>query len=117
MNDKYHGRRLVVDLDGTLCEQTAGGPAYAAAKPIKEVIEKVNRMYDEGWHVTIHTARGMRTYNGHVGRVKWHLEPMTRAWLQVNGVRYHELIMGKPAGDKYVDDRGVRPDEFINEVL
>jgi len=29
------------------------------------------------------------------------------------GLEYHKLIMGKPAGDVYIDDKGVRADDFF----
>jgi capsule biosynthesis phosphatase len=112
MNDPYHDRRLVMDLDGTLCEQTAGGDAYWTAKPKKDVIAMVNRCYDEGWHITIHTARGMRTHNGDVKKIVELYAEKTHDWLIDNGVWFHELLFGKPPGDRYVDDRSMRPDEF-----
>jgi hypothetical protein len=30
------------------------------------------------------------------------------------GVKYHELHLGKPAGDIYVDDKGVKDEDFFN---
>lgn len=112
MNDPYHDRRLVMDLDGTLCEQTAGGDAYWTAKPNQDVIDRVNRMYDEGWHITIHTARGMRTFNGDAKKAHDAYYDKTLDWLIEHGVWFDVLMFGKPAGDKYVDDRSIRPDEF-----
>jgi capsule biosynthesis phosphatase len=106
-------RLLVIDLDGTLCEQTAGGDAYWDAKPKQEVIDKVNQLFDEGWHITIYTARGMRTCKNDVERVNSLYRKKTIDWLIKNGVWFSDLIMGKPAGDIYVDDRGMRPDEFV----
>jgi hypothetical protein len=29
------------------------------------------------------------------------------------GVKFHRLIMGKPSGDLYVDDKGVKDEEFF----
>ncbi len=112
-------RRIVMDLDGTLCEQVdtrsseKGVHAYAFAAPMVDVIERVNRLYDKGWHVTIFTARGMRTFNGNIHAVVRALWTLTDTWLKENGVKYHELRFGKPPGDVYVDDRGMRPDEFL----
>lgn len=113
MNDTFHDRRLVIDLDGTICEQTAGGAAYWKARPKQDVIDTVNSYYNSGWYVTVHTARGMRSCNGDIRLVKALYEEKTHKWLVDHGVHYHQLIMGKPAGDRYVDDRGVRPDEFV----
>lgn len=104
---------LVMDLDGTLCEQTSGGDAYWTAAPKQDVIDRVNQLREEGWHVTIHTARGMRTYNGDVTLIQVNLEAKTVDWLDRHKVRFDRLVFGKPAGDKYVDDRGLNPDEFL----
>ena len=105
--------RLVVDLDGTLCEQTAGGDAYALAKPHQVVIDKVNQLYDSGWHVTIHTARGMATF-GMKELAEDKYWDVTGRWLNDNGVKYHELVFGKPAGDYYIDDKGLGIAEFVS---
>ena len=53
--------KVIFDLDGTLCTNTNG--KYKDAKPIKERIEKVNNLYEEGNQIIILTARGMGRYN------------------------------------------------------
>lgn len=104
---------LVIDLDGTLCEQTAGGDAYWTAKPNWPVIEKVRKLFESGWHVTIYTARGMRTFLG--GReAKRAYGKKTRKWLRDHDVPYHRLKFGKPPADLYIEDKGMTPDEFAN---
>ena len=30
------------------------------------------------------------------------------------GVKYHELFMGKPAADYYIDDKGISDKDFFN---
>ncbi len=30
------------------------------------------------------------------------------------GVNYHELFMGKPAGDLYIDDKGIKDEDFFS---
>lgn len=109
----------VFDLDGTLCEQvdTRTSPlgilAYGQAAPRRDVIDKLNEMSDGGWKIVIHTARGMRTFGGDVPKVEGALRSMTEQWLADNGVRYHELIFGKPPGSLYVDDRGQSVGMFL----
>lgn len=44
------------DLDGTLCTNEKG--KYKKVKPLKDRIEKVNKLYDEGNKIIILTARG-----------------------------------------------------------
>ena len=114
-------RRLVMDLDGTLCEQvdTRTSPdgirAYRYAAPKRDVIAQVNRLHREGWIVTIHTARGMRTFSHDVQQVERYLRELTEDWLSEHGVEYHRLVFGKPPADLYVDDKSLRPDEFSSE--
>lgn len=102
----------VFDLDGTICTQQKSGE-YHLAKPIPEMIQKVNDLYDQGHKIVIHTARGMNTYHGFVELVEQALLEPTHDWLETNGVRYHELYMGKPPGDFYIDDKGVNSVDFI----
>ncbi len=107
-------RRLVVDIDGTLCEET-GGLNYADAPPRQNVIAQVNRFYDAGYDVTIFTARGMYRYAGDRGMIEENLRPVTEAWLKRHGVRYHRLWFGKPSSDMYIDDKAVTPEDFLEK--
>lgn len=113
--DRFQGRRpvrrLVMDLDGTICS-VMGYEDYSKVKPIPDVIMKVNDLYERGWHVTIHTARGMNTYDGDVALVEANLRSITEKWLLENGVKFDVLLMGKPAADVYVDDKSLQPFEF-----
>ena len=38
---------------------------------------------------------------------------LTYSQLSDWGVKFHKLIMGKPSGDLYVDDKGVKDEEFF----
>jgi capsule biosynthesis phosphatase len=105
---------LVIDLDGTICEQTTGGDAYWTAKPKQDVIDRVNELYGQGWYVTIHTARGMRTCHSDLKDVERRFRMGTENWLVMHMVKYDDLIFGKPPGEMYVDDRGMTPDEFVS---
>lgn len=105
-------KTLVVDLDGTLCEQTPGGAEYLYAEPKRETIRKVNSLKESGWRVVIHTARGMNRCDGCLEEIERLFRQMTEWWLTENDVKYDELVFGKPAGDLYVDDKGMGADEF-----
>ena len=105
---------LVIDLDGTLCAQGDGSfAAYEGAAPKQAVIDKCNELYDKGWRVIVWTARGMNRYSGDVDQVYAFMYDMTEKWLRDHGVKYHELLMGKPSTTVYVDDKAMRPEEFI----
>lgn len=87
---------LIFDIDGTICTQETD---YSQAKPIQEVIEKLNKKFDEGYQIVLFTARGTET------GIDW--SNVTKEQLDRWGVKYHDLYFGKPAGLKYIDDKGV----------
>lgn len=85
------------DLDGTLCTNTWGD--YECAQPLPWAIARVNALARAGHRIVILTARGTTT------GIDW--RERTEAQLADWGVCYHELILGKPEADVYVDDRTV----------
>jgi hypothetical protein len=85
------------DIDGTICDTPATD--YAAAVAIVEAVAEVNRLYDSGNRILLFTARG--TVTG----IDW--RPLTESQLRSWGVKYHDLLLGKPSADVYVDDRAV----------
>jgi len=69
-----------------------------------------------GYEIIIMTARNMRTYNNSVGKINANTLPIIINWLDKHKVPYDEVHVGKPwCGTEgfYVDDRAVRPDEFV----
>ena len=94
----------VIDLDGTIATQEKD---YSKAKPFKDIIEKINKLYEEGHTIIIFTARGTK--------IKIDYSILTKKQLKLWGVKYHELIMGKPAGDYYIDDKNLSIKEFIKD--
>ena len=105
--------RYVFDLDGTLCTLTNG--EYDTAKPIVDRIAAVNELYDAGHNITIYTARGMNRHNNYVKMAQAEFGNLTRTQLALWEVKYHELFLGKPSGDVYVDDKGMRDDKFFEK--
>ena len=55
--------KYVFDIDGTIC--TNSSPDYSEAKPYKDRIAEVNRLFKEGHTIFFYTARGMGRYNNH----------------------------------------------------
>ena len=102
----------VFDIDGTICTTTDGD--YHKAEPMKERIDKINTLYDQGHTIYFHTARGMgRTFNNALmaHRLFFHL---TQGQLEEWGVKHHKLFMGKPSGDYYIDDKGKNDVDYFN---
>jgi len=108
---------FIIDIDGTLCTSPQledGSFDYPNAEPITAVINRVNEMYDAGHTVVLSTARGMRTYEGNVKKIKEKVLPVLEEWLKVHGVKYHRLDVGKSWGDNpiYVDNRNLSVKSF-----
>ena len=39
---------------------------------------------------------------------------LTREQLKHWGAKHHQLFLGKPSGDYYIDDKGVNDEDFFN---
>ncbi|WP_285009586.1 capsular biosynthesis protein [Lactococcus formosensis] len=107
---------LVMDIDNTITEKK-GNKEYIDLLPKKGVIEKMREYKNKGYHITLQTARQMRTYEGQTGKIMKNTVPVLFKWLEKWDVPYDELIIGKPwNGHKgfYVDDNAIRPSEFLS---
>jgi len=103
--------KYVFDIDGTICSNSS--PDYAEAKPYVSRIKKVNRLYDEGHTIIFLTARGMGRHKNNQSAATAEFYKLTREQLNSWGVKHHELFLGKPSGDIYVDDKGMKDEEFF----
>lgn len=106
--------RYVVDIDGTICfPGTSEERRYTHATPRWDRIRVINKLYDEGNYVVYLTARGMGRYKN--SRMLAHKEfyEFTYDQLKEWGCKFHELHLGKPSGDYYIDDKGVHSDDFF----
>ncbi len=111
---------LVVDVDGTLCPIKTPGESYRDLQPEPLLLARLQSMAAEGWRIVIQSARGMRSYDGNPGEINARVLPVLIDWLQRHEVPFHEVHVAKPwPGDNgfYVDDRSVRPREFIENSL
>lgn len=95
---------IAVDLDGVLCKSTPQ-EKYSQAQPIKENINRVNKLHEKGHRIIIHTARG------------WFLYDLTAKWLISNGVEFDQLVMGKLYAHCYIDDLSFTFDEIDERLL
>ena len=104
----------VVDIDGTICTQS--NPDYENAKPNIKRIEIINDLYDKGDTIIYCTARGMGRSNNNQEDAIRLMYDFTKKQLDSWGVKYHMLFLGKPAGDIYIDDKGMRDVDFFNQM-
>jgi hypothetical protein len=107
--------RYVVDIDGTICYPGKDDKRYTHAVPRWDRILVINKLYDEGHYVVYLTARGMGRFKN--SRMLSHKEfyDFTYDQLKSWGCKFHELHLGKPAADYYIDDKGIHSDEFFNQ--
>ncbi|MEO0678804.1 MAG: capsular biosynthesis protein [Pseudomonadota bacterium] len=109
-------KALVVDVDGTLCPIKRPGERYADMPPEPRMLAKLRALHAEGWRIILHSARGMRSNEGNVGRIGKHVAPDMLRWLAEHDVPFDELHLAKPWPGRqgfYIDDRAVRPREFV----
>ena len=95
---------IFVDIDNTIC--TSGDPAdYSTAVPIVERILKVNELFDDGNTIVYWTARGTMTGKN------WYL--VTKNQLERWNAKHHELRLGKPAYDLFIDDKNINSEVYF----
>jgi histidinol phosphatase-like enzyme len=99
----FEKKTYVIDIDGTICTQE--GANYEIAAPINSMIDKANKLFEAGNEIIYFTARGSKT------GIDWKL--LTESQLTAWGVKYHKLILGKPYGDYYIDDKAIPIHDFL----
>jgi phosphatidate phosphatase PAH1 len=109
--------KYVVDIDGTICDkpECREDCDYHASIPKLDRIAKINKLYDEGHQIIYLTARGMGRHSNNADLAKARFYELTELQLRLWGCKYHELFLGKPSGDFYIDDKGINSDEFFRD--
>ena len=106
--------RYVVDIDGTICDP---GPdrerRYTLATPRKDRIDFINKLYDDGHTIIYLTARGMGQFDNCREIAEKTFYDFTWKQLESWGCKFHDLFLGKPAADLYIDDRGINDHDFF----
>jgi capsule biosynthesis phosphatase len=110
-------KAIVMDLDGCVCEAKREGLEYADLRPVAAVIERLREYRRNGFTVILFTSRNMNTYDSNLGRINARTARGVLDWLDRHEIPYDEIHFGKPwCGTRgfYVDDRAVRPSEFVS---
>jgi len=55
----------------------------------------------------------MGRYSNNADLAKSRFYEITKLQLKLWKCKYHELFLGKPSGDFYIDDKGINSDEFF----
>lgn len=100
------GKRFVFDIDGVIALKREDLD-YAHAEPNVKMIDIVNKLFHWGNEIILFTARG------YVSGMDW--KETTEKQMSLWGVRYHELHLGKPNADYYVDDKMLSMDFLYRE--
>ena len=107
-------RVALIDIDETICFYSEKR-RYDLAEPSHENIAKINKLYDEGWHIVYWTARGGSEKSRKSGKCYYDF-----TWKQLEswGCRFHDLSTGtkgkylKPPYDMVIDDKAKRIEEI-----
>ena len=108
---------FVFDIDGTLCPIKKKEERYEDIVPYRNMVEKLRYYKENGAKIVLFTSRNMNSYNGNIGVINKKTAKILLEWLDKWDIPYDEIIYGKPwPGHKgfYVDDRTIRPDEFLS---
>ena len=91
--------RLIIDIDGTLLFSKCENYKYYDTIPNKKEIKLLNKVYCTDNTIILHTSR------------HWNQYEFTKKQLKKFGIKYHELVMGKPEGiDNHWKDKSHQKD-------
>lgn len=97
----------IVDIDQTICTTVAkdGKQDYENSTPIPCRISKINTLYDAGHTIIYWTARGSGS------GIDW--TELTNKQLRQWGCKFHEVRLGKPSYDVWIDDKAINDKDFF----
>lgn len=95
-----------VDIDETICYYK-NEREYNKAIPYYERIEKINKLYEQENTIVYWTARGS------LSNVNYY--NLTISQLNNWGCKFHELRMGKPVYDIFIDDKNINSETYFNK--
>ena len=100
----------IVDIVQTICvtPKVNGEHFYNLSVPLKRRIDKINKLYDQGHTIIYWTARGSGS------GIDW--TELTTKQLNKWSCKYHEVRLGKPSYDIWIDDKAFRDIEFFYDV-
>lgn len=112
----HKDKAIVCDIDGTLCPKKSSGQSYDEMTPYSEMVSRLREYREAGFYVILSTSRNMNTFDGNIGLINANTAKLLFGWLDRHNIPYDELHVGKPWPGRagfYVDDRTIRPDEFL----
>jgi len=104
-------KTLCVDVDDTIC--FTENFDYTASTPNEPVIAKLREARTHGWRIVLYTARGQGRSGGRIELISADVFEEVRSFCERFDVPFDEIVVGKPLARWYVDDKAIRPDEFV----
>ena len=97
----------MVDIDQTICLTPFmdGKHRYDLSIPFRQRIEEINKLYDQGHTIKYWTARGSGS------GLDW--TELTTQQLNDWGCKFHEVKLGKPSYDVWIDDKAFNDKQFF----
>lgn len=93
----------VIDIDNTIFKTINSD--YENAIPIKDRINRINYLFDQGHTIIYWTARG-----GNSG-IDWY--DFTVKQLYSAGAKYSRFLHKKPSYDIWIDDKAINSEDFF----
>jgi capsule biosynthesis phosphatase len=98
--------RIVLDVDGVICDDRDSSIPYADRQPYPEAVEMVRELHKAGHRIIWQTARYMNKFDGDQQRASEYGGQELRWWLKEHNIPADEVYLGKASGHIYCDDRG-----------
>ena len=104
-------KNILIDIDGTVSDDIPNEKAhlFSTAKVLDGAVKAVNKLHANNI-ITFFTAR------------REEHRKVTEDWLNINGFKYHQLLMNKPRGGNYIwidnlDVEGIKYENDWNKVI
>ena len=98
-------KTICFDIDNTICKSYKND--YQKSKPIKRNIKFINLLFNKGYYIKIFTSRFMGRSSKKKSLAKKKGLKFTKKQLNNWGLKYNQLIFGKPSYDLFVDDKNL----------
>ncbi len=96
-------KTFIFDIDGTITnEPNIHFKKFNQATPNWKMIQKINELSEEN-EIIFFSSRYEED------------REITLDWLKKYNIKYHKLILGKPLGDYYIDDKNISIQNFLKE--
>jgi len=102
---------ICVDVDDTICHTI--NRDYANSVPIEPMVARLREARARGYHIVLHTARGQGRSDGAWQSVADEVRAEVTTFCQRFAIPFDAIVLGKPWARWYVDDKAIRPDEFL----